>query len=136
MTSPFKLTLTFLPTMIHPKPPLFVKITPVNPDGVTVVDLGGEMARGQDVPVARHSSLPRSPTRAEYDHISRVVRHGSLPPFPKLPKTKISSPVEGSIEEMDDEMNSSDDSESVIVTEPTPQKTKTLRVQVNPAKVS
>jgi hypothetical protein len=77
--------------MIHSRPPLFVNITPVNPDGVTVVDLGEEM--GQDLPVAR-------PTQAEYDHNSTVVRHGSLPPPPNLPE----SPVEGSIEETD-EMN-------------------------------
>ena len=130
---PFKLTPSaFLPTMIDSKPQLFHKVTPVKPSGeVTVVDLGREMS--QDVPVARHSSLPPSPTRAEYDHNSRAVRHGSLPPFEKLPKFKFPSPVEHSIEETEDEMDSSDDSESVRVTGPPTRNSKTLRVHVEPA---
>lgn len=118
---------TVLPTMNASKPALFVNITPVSPDGVTVVDLGGEM--GQDVPVIRHSSLPPSPTRAEYGDSMSGVRHGSLPPPSKQPKMKILSSVEDSIEEM------SDDSEGAGATEP-PQNSSTLGVQVNPAMVS
>ena len=116
--------------MIHSKPPLFIKITPVNPDGVTVVDLGGEIG-WVPVPVARHSFLPPSPTWAEH---SMMARHGSLPPAPLI--LNILSPIKGSIEEMD--LDNSDDSkpESVRVTEPPFQNSNTLRVQVNPATVS
>ena len=134
------LTPAFLPSMTHLKPSLFVNIAPINPDGVTVVDLGKEM--GQNVPQARHSSLPPSPTRAEYDsdHNPRAVRHGSLPPPPKPPKIKHVFPVDNSIEEIDEEMGNSDSSassgNSVEVTEPAPQNSKTVRVQVNPAKAS
>jgi hypothetical protein len=123
----------FLPTMSHPKPVLFVKITPVNPDGVTVVDLGTEM--GQELPVARHSSLPPSPTRAEYNHDARAARHGSLPPLPNQPIIQVASPVVDSIEEMVDESDDTE-SESVGVAEPPSQNSTTLRVQVNPAEVS
>jgi hypothetical protein len=115
--------------MIHSKPPLFVKITPVNPDEVTVVDLEGEMGR-VPVPVARHSSLPPSPTRAEY---STVARHGSLPPATLT--LNISSPVEGAIEEVDSDNSDDSEPERVGVTEPPSQNSNTLRVQDNPARV-
>jgi hypothetical protein len=94
--------------MIPSKPPLFVKITPVVENGLTEVDLGGEMS---DFVPARHSSLPPSPTRVEYDHKPREARQGSLPPPGKLPKIRFPSPVEGSIKEIDEEMDNSDDSE-------------------------
>ena len=134
----------FLPSMIPSKPPVFFKIVPVNPDGVTVVDLGEEM--GQDLPLvmARPSSVPPSPTRAEFNHNSRVVRHGSLPPPPKgskLPKITFPRPVEHVIEETEDELNNKDNSDSesvrmIRVTEPPGQNSKTPNAQVNPAEVS
>ena len=73
--------------MIHPKPAIFFKITPVNPTGMTIVDLR-EM---DDVPPAsmarHHSSLPPvTETRTQTSHVShgeynsREGRHRSLPP--------------------------------------------------------
>jgi hypothetical protein len=63
--------------MIHSKPRIFFNITPVNPTGLTVVDLG-EMDEGHEV--ARFSSLPpRSQKRSE--HTPRQGRHQSLPPM-------------------------------------------------------
>src|SRR5712672_2750842 len=105
--------------MIHWKPPLFIKITPVDPDVVTVVDLGGEMGHVEPAVATssrhmRHTSLPPSPTRAEYDRNAKAIRHGSLPP--NLPTGKSASPVEDSIEEMGDEIDNSDDSERAGVT--------------------
>ena len=102
-----------------------------------MVDLGGEMGSGEVMPAVarhmRHASLPLSPTRAEYDN-SKHFRHGSLPP--KLSKRISASPVDDSIEEMDDEMDVTYDSESARETEPMPQNSKTLRAQVRPANVS
>jgi hypothetical protein len=72
------------------RPLLFSNLTPVNPNGMTVVDLG-EMDGGLEV--TRHSSLPPvSPTRATHEHKSRGGRHASLPP--KLTKIRISAPAE------------------------------------------
>lgn len=141
--------------MIHPKPSLFVKIAPVNPDGVTEIDLGEEMGQyvpvGQVAPLARHqsrySSLPPSPMRAEYDHNIRAFRHGSLPPPSNRPKNPFFPPDEDVIKEMDDEVDGNDsddlddpddpdDPESVCVTAPSPQNLKTLRVHAELANVS
>ncbi|KAF8493098.1 hypothetical protein F5888DRAFT_1636873 [Russula emetica] len=85
----FKLCPDTLPMMMHHKPLLFSNITPVNPNGMTVVDLG-DMDEGLET--TRHSSLPLvSPTM--HKHNSRGGRHGSLPP--KLTKIRFSSPAEG-----------------------------------------
>ena len=63
--------------MIHPKPAIFFKITPVNPAGMTIVDLG-ETDDVSPAPVARrHSSLPPG-TDVSRDY--REGRHRSLPP--------------------------------------------------------
>ena len=75
-------------------PLLYFNITPANPNGTTVVDLG-EMDEGLEV--ARqscHSSLPPlSPTQATHQQRPREARHGSLPPT--LTQTRFLSPVEG-----------------------------------------
>jgi hypothetical protein len=71
--------------MIHPKPAIFFKITPVNPTDMTIVDLG-EMDDVLPALVARrHSSLP--PVReTQTSHVSHggynsgEGRHRSLPP--------------------------------------------------------
>jgi hypothetical protein len=74
--------------MMRHKPLLFFNITPMNPNGMTVVDLG-DMDEGLET--TRHSSLPPvSPTT--HEHKSRGARHGSLPP--KLTKIRFSSPAE------------------------------------------
>lgn len=76
---------------MHNKPLLFFNITPVNPDGITVVDLG-EMDEGLEV--TRHSSLPPiSPTHATHEHKPKGGRHGSLPP--NLTEVRFSSPPQG-----------------------------------------
>jgi hypothetical protein len=81
----------FLLLTMHHMPPLFFNITPLNPDGMTVVDLG-EMDEGLET--TRHSSLPpMSPTQPMHEHKSRRARHGSLPP--KLTKIRFSPPAEG-----------------------------------------
>jgi hypothetical protein len=73
--------------MMPHKPLLFFNITPINPNGVTVVDLG-DMDEGLEM--TRHTSLPPvSPTT--HEHSSRGARHGSLPP--KLTKIRFSSPT-------------------------------------------
>jgi hypothetical protein len=69
--------------MIRSKPAIYFKITPINPTGVTVADLG-EM---DDIPPAsvakpmarRHSSLP-PPAVTETGTSHREGRHRSLPP--------------------------------------------------------
>jgi hypothetical protein len=72
-------------------PLVFSNITPVNPNGITVVDLG-EMDEGLEV--ARHSSLPPiSPTRAKHEHEPKGCRHASLPP--NLTKVRFSPPADG-----------------------------------------
>ena len=76
--------------MIPNKPRMFFNITPINLNGVTVVDLG-EMDEGLEE--TRDSSLPPvSLTRAQHEHKSRGGRHESLPP--KLTKILFSSPTE------------------------------------------
>lgn len=68
--------------MIHPrpKPAIFFKITPVNPIGITIVDLG-EMDDVQPASLARrHSSLPPTATETRTSHNAREGRYGSLPP--------------------------------------------------------
>jgi hypothetical protein len=74
--------------MIHPKPAIFFKITPLNPTGMTIVDLGEMDHIMDDIPPAsllarRHSSLPPiTETRAHVSHgeNSSKGRHRSLPP--------------------------------------------------------
>jgi hypothetical protein len=68
--------------MMHPQPPIFFKVTPVNPIGMTVVDLG-QMDNALPVQVPRHSSLPpvtETRTRHAGEHSFAEGRHRSLPP--------------------------------------------------------
>ena len=95
--------------MIHPQPPIFFKITPVNPIGMTVVDLG-EMDNVLPVQVprqSRYSSLPpvmETQTQHAGEHSFAEGRHRSLPP--KMVTTSAASPdVEDS--ETDGETNCS-----------------------------
>lgn len=82
---------SLLPTMSSQKPPVFYNITPVNPNGMTLVDLG-EMV--ENLEPTRHSSLPppASPILATREHKSRGVRHGSLPP--NTTRIRFPSPAE------------------------------------------
>jgi hypothetical protein len=74
--------------MIHPKPAMFFKITPINPNGITVVNLGETddvLPASVPVPLARrHSSLPPlavTETRKSHGKYKpREERHRSLPP--------------------------------------------------------
>lgn len=83
-----------VPLLMEPgyRPPLFINITPVNPNGVTVIDLG-QMDEGLET--TRHSSLPppESPSQETHENKLRGRRHCSLPP--KLTKTRLSTPAEG-----------------------------------------
>ena len=70
--------------MIYPKPAMFYKITPINPNGITIVDLG----ETDDIPpllvARRHSSLPpvveTRTTQVSRGEYNRKGRHSSLPP--------------------------------------------------------
>lgn len=79
--------------MTHPKPLTFFNITPINPTGLTVVDLGrmdedsapnlddsavAQVAR-QNSEAARHTSLPPETRLQRHEHV-RGGRHNSLPP--------------------------------------------------------
>jgi hypothetical protein len=94
--------------MIDSEPAIFFKITPVNPRGMTIVDLG-EMPEDdvQPAPVARrYSSLP--PVTGTRN--SREGRYTSLPPPRTVTIISTSPSVEGS--ETDGETNSIGDSDS------------------------
>jgi len=84
-----------IPTMTHPKPLMFFNITPINPTGLTIVDLG-RMDEGsapnldnsavaqvalsrQNSEAARYTSLPPETQLQRHEHI-RGGRHNSLPP--------------------------------------------------------
>jgi hypothetical protein len=84
-----------IPTMTHPKPLMFFNITPINPTGLTIVDLGRmdedlapnlddsavaqvTVAR-QNSEAARYTSLPPETRLQRHEHV-RGGRHNSLPP--------------------------------------------------------
>lgn len=72
--------------MIHPKPLPFFNITPINPTGLTIVDLGQmesmyeahEDSAVAQVPVARPSQISRQNQNSE------AARYTSLPPVSRL----------------------------------------------------
>ena len=81
------------PTMTHPKPLTFFNITPINPTGMTIVNLGrmdedsalnlghlavAQVAR-QNSEAARYTSLPPETRLQSHEHV-RGGRHKSLPP--------------------------------------------------------
>jgi hypothetical protein len=66
--------------MIHPKPAIFFKITPVNPAGMTIVDLGEMDDISPALVARRHLSLPPVVDVSHVDYDSREGRHKSLPP--------------------------------------------------------
>jgi hypothetical protein len=108
--------------MIHPQPPIFFKVTPVNPIGMTVVDLG-EMDNVLPVQVARHSSLPPvTETRSQLagEHSFAGGRHRSLPP--KTVTISATSPTTIEDSETDGERDHS--ANSVDQLEPSPTKGK------------
>jgi len=82
-----------IPTTTHPKPQIFFNITPINPTGMTIVDLGrmeespdpdlGHSAVAQvahqNSEAARYMSSPPETRLQRHEHI-RGGRHNSLPP--------------------------------------------------------
>ena len=82
-----------IPTMTHPKPLTFFNITPINPTGLTIVDLGrmdedsapnlddsavAQVAR-QNSDAAHYTFLPPETRLQRHEHV-RGGRHNSLPP--------------------------------------------------------
>ena len=112
----------FIPTVTHPKPLTFFNITPINPTGLTIVDLGrmdedsapnlddsavaqATVAR-QNSEAARHTSLPPETRLQRHEHI-RGGRHNSLPP--KTVTIRHASPIpSANVSETDSDNDSVD----------------------------
>jgi len=108
--------------MIHTRPPIFFNITPLNPTGVTVVDLG-EMDGSFEG--ARYSSLPPVTTPVTETHWqtnnARGGRHQSLPPT--MMAIKPAHPV-SAVENSETSRETDDSADSVLSEEigPSPRK--------------
>jgi hypothetical protein len=89
--------------MAHPKPLTFFNITPINPTGITIVDLGRmdldpdpDLGHSTVAPArqnseaARYTSLPPETQLQRHEHV-RGGRHNSLPP--KMVKIRCISPI-------------------------------------------
>jgi hypothetical protein len=124
-----------IPTMVHPKPLTFFNITPINPTGLTIVDLGrmdedsapnlddsavAQVAR-QNSEAARYASLPPESRLQRHEHV-RGGRHNSLPP--KMVTIRHASPIPPSanVSETDDDndgVDSIEEASSMVEDSPT-----------------
>jgi hypothetical protein len=121
-----------VPTMMHPKPLPFFNITPINPTGLTIVDLGrmdedsapnlghsavAQVSR-QNSEAARYTSLPPETRLQRHERVGGG-RHNSLPP--KTVTVRHASPIpSGGGSETDGDNGGVESADSVEETEDGP----------------